>query len=293
VRKLARLSLWTFIYVVTNVLGFAVSFYLANQLQGGITAYVTAFAFFQLPVGLAAVPIATALMPKLSAHHVDRSDADFRVALAGGIRVTALLMLPATALFLVLADPLIETLLQHGIVGGESAELVASTLQYFAIGLLPFALYQLFVRAFYARQNARYPAYINVIENTVSIGLDFLLFPIMDVRGLALAHTLGYVVGAVIAGIVLRRDLGPFGARHIVREFGKAALAAALMCGAMLLVVDGVEGAMDGGDVRSLVELALGGLAGLAVFGLCAKLLRIEDVAAFRRLIPARFLPSR
>ena len=218
---------WTVAYVVTNVLGFVVSFYLANQQQGGITAYVTAFAFFQVPIGLAAVPIATALMPKLSAHHVDRSDSEFRVALARGIRVTSLLMLPATALYLVLADPLIELLLQHGIVGGDSAHLVASTLQFFSIGLLPFALYQLFTRAFYARQNARLPAYINVVENGVSIALDFALFPLMDVRGLALAHTLGYVAGSALAAVVLRRELGPFGARHIVVEFGKAAIAAA------------------------------------------------------------------
>jgi putative peptidoglycan lipid II flippase len=288
VRKLARLAGWTMAYVVTNVLGFVVSFYLANQQQGGITAYVTAFAFFQVPIGLAAVPIATALMPKLSAHHVDRSDAEFRVVLARGIRVTALLMLPATALYLALADPLIELLLQHGIVGGDSARLVASTLQFFAIGLLPFALFQLFTRAFYARQNARLPAYINVVENGVSIVLDFALFPLMDVRGLALAHTLGYVVGAALAAVVLRRELGPFGARHIVGEFGKALVAAALMCGAMLLVVEGLQGVMDSGDLLALAELALGTLAGLAVFALFAKLLRIEDTAAFRRLMPAR-----
>jgi len=293
VRKLIRLSVWTFTYVGTNVIGFVVSFYLANQLQGGITAYVTAFAFFQLPVGLAAVPIATALMPKLSAHHVDRSDAEFRLALSGGIRVTCLLMLPATAIYLALSDPMIQLLLEHGIVGGESAELVSSTLKFFAIGLVPFALYQLFTRAFFARQNARYPAYINIFENAVSIVLDFILFPVMDVRGLALAHSLGYVAGTVLAGFVLRRELGPFGARHIVVEFGKALIAAALMCCAMLLVVEGFEDTMESGDVRALAELTAGGLVGLGAFAVAAKLLRIQDVSAFKRLIPARLLPSR
>ena len=293
VRKLARLALWTLIYVASNVIGFVVSFYLANQQQGGITAYVTAFAFFQLPIGLAAVPIATALMPKLSAHHVDRSDSQFRLALSGGIRVTFLLMLPATALFLALADPLIQLLLEHGIVGGDSARLVASTLQYFAIGLVPFALYQLFTRAFYARQNTRLPAWINVVENGVSIVLDFILFPIMDVRGLALAHTLGYIVGTLLAAVVLRRELGPFGARQIVTEFGKVLVAAALMCGAMLLVVDGLDDAMSDGDLRATLELAAGGLVGLAVFAALAKLLRIRDIAVFSRLIPGRALPSR
>lgn len=292
VRKFARLAAWTVAYVVTNVVGFVVSFYLANQLQGGVTAYVMAFAFFQLPIGLGAVPIATALMPKLSAHHVDRSGSEFRAALANGIRMTALLMLPATALYLALADPMTEILLEHGIVGGESAHLVASTLRYFAIGLLPFALYQLFTRAFYARQNARLPAYINVFENGVSVALDFALFPIMDVRGLALAHTLGYVAGAVLAAFVLRRELGPFGARRIVTEFAKALVAAAVMCGAMLAAVEGFDSALDG-DLRALAQLVAGGLVGVGVFALLARTLRIEDTAAFRRILPGRLAPSR
>jgi len=51
VRKLGRLSAWTLGYVITNVIGTVVSFVLANGVQGGITAYVTAFAFFQVPIG--------------------------------------------------------------------------------------------------------------------------------------------------------------------------------------------------------------------------------------------------
>jgi putative peptidoglycan lipid II flippase len=48
VRKLVRLSGWTVLYVLINQIGFGVSLYLANQLQGGPTAYYTAFAFFLL-----------------------------------------------------------------------------------------------------------------------------------------------------------------------------------------------------------------------------------------------------
>ena len=80
VRKLARLSAWTVAYVATNTAGFAVSFYLASGVQGGLTAYVTAFAFFQLPIGIAATSIVTALVPKLAAHHVDGDTEAFRRA---------------------------------------------------------------------------------------------------------------------------------------------------------------------------------------------------------------------
>ena len=107
-----------------------VSFYLANGLQGGPTAYVTAFAFFQLPIGIAAVSIVTALVPQLSAHHVDGDRTAFRARLAGGLQATSvLLMLPATAGYLVLGRPADRGPARARDRRGRSAELVASLLR--------------------------------------------------------------------------------------------------------------------------------------------------------------------
>lgn len=205
VRKLVRLSAWMVVYVVFNAAGFAVSFYLASEVQGGITAYVTAFAFFQLPIGVAAVSIVTALVPKLSARYVDGDESGFRTSLARGLGAIALLMLPATVAILLVSEPAVAILLERGVVQAESTELVASVLDLFALGLFPFAAYLLLMRAFYSRQDARTPALINIWENGVTIALDFILFPTMGVEGLALAHTLGYVAGTAVAGVVLAR----------------------------------------------------------------------------------------
>jgi putative peptidoglycan lipid II flippase len=288
VRKLARLSAWTVVYVLINAVGTVISFYLANQLQGGITAYVTAFAFFQLPIGIAAVSIATALVPKLSAHHVDADLGDFRARLAGGIKITALLMLPATAAFVVLADPMVDVLLEHGIVEAESADLVASTLRYFAIGLLPFASFQLLMRGFYTRQDARTPALINIVEVGVTVILDFALYGPLDVRGLALAHSLGYVAGVAVAWVWLAREIGSFAGHGIVAETVKILAAAGVMAAAMLGALALIGEGVDPGFVRSLVELVTAGALGLAVFFGAAYVLRVRDLAEFKRLVPGR-----
>src|SRR5215212_10093127 len=263
VRKVARLSAWTLLYVALNTLGFGVSFYLANAKQGGPTAYVTAFAFFQLPYGIAAVSIITALVPRLAARHVDRDTAGFRAAVAGGLRTTALLMLPATAAYLVLARPLVQVLLEHGVVGRGSVGLVASTLQMFAVGLLPFAAFLLFARAFYARQDRRTPALVNVVENAITIALDFALFPGLDVRGLALAHSLGYVVGAAVMGWLLARRVGGLQLGRTVREVVKVAVASAVAAAAMVLVARACAGLAAEGDLGALVQLAAAGAVGM------------------------------
>ena len=289
VRKLGRLSAWTFGYVITNVLGTVVSFVLANGVQGGITSYVTAFAFFQVPIGIAAISVITVLTPKMAAHFIDGDTDAFRARVAGGLRLAGLLMLPATALYLVLGEPLIRTLLEHGVTGAKSAEFVASVLRYFAIGLLPFAAFQLLRAAFYARQDARTPAYVNVVENAVTIGLDFALFGLMHVQGLALAHSLGYVAGCAVAIVPLARAIGGLERSRTVVELGKVALAAGAMAGAMLLVLAAVRSGTEPGDARDLLQLAGGGAAGAIVFVAAAWALRVRDLAFFRDLLPARF----
>lgn len=288
VRKVLRLSGWLALYVATNAIGFGVSFYLAAAQQGGTTAYVTAFAFFQLPYGIAAASIITALVPRMAARHVDGDAAGFREAVAVGLRICALLMLPATAAYLALGRPLIELLIGHGVVRTGSVELVASTLALFAVGLLPFAAFLLFARAFYARQDSRTPALVNLLENAVTIALDFALFPILDVRGLALAHSLGYVVGAVVLGALLARRIGGLQARRSARAALAALVAAAIAGAAMVAAAEGVAALTGPGDLRAVGQLAGGGVAGLAAFLVTARLLRLEDLDVLRRLLPGR-----
>jgi putative peptidoglycan lipid II flippase len=288
VRKLATLSAWTLGYVLVNQIGFGVSLYLANGIQGGPTAYFTAFAFFQLPYGIAAVSIMTALVPALATRHVEGDDAGFRALTAEGLRTMALLLVPATAAYLVLGPALIQTLLERGVMSGTSRELVADVLAMFAVGLLPFSAFLLFLRGFYALQDARTPAYLNLVGNIVTVVLDFVLFPHMGVAGLALAHSLGYVFGAVLAWWVLARRIGGLEARHTFVELAKIFAASALAAAGMLAGLEAARSVMDPGGLRALVELLAGGALGLAAFLGTAKVLRVEDLALFRRILVRR-----
>jgi putative peptidoglycan lipid II flippase len=288
VRKLVRLSGWTVLYVLINQIGFGVSLYLANQLQGGPTAYYTAFAFFQLPYGIAAVSIMTALVPTLSAQHVAGDEAGFRAGTAAGLRATGLLLLPATAAYLVLSKPLIQTLLEHGVMGRTSSELVAATLQMFALGLLPFSAFVLFLRAFYARQDARTPVILNIVDNLVTVILDFILFPHLAVRGLALAHSIGYVAAAGLAAVLLSRRVGGLQWRRTLRQLGKVMVGSLLAAAAMLLAAELVERLIAPGAERALLQLIFGGAIGLATFLTTAALLRVEELGRFRELLPRR-----
>ena len=61
-----------------------------------------------------------------------------------------------------LAVPIVSLLLQHGRADASDAENIARTLQAFAVGLPFFSAFQLLTRTFYAMQDTRTPALVNV-----------------------------------------------------------------------------------------------------------------------------------
>ena len=76
VRKMLRLSGWTIGYVVTNQIALLFVLVLAKSgTTGDVSAYLYAYAFYQVPHGLLAVSIMTTMMPELSS---SAAQLDFR-----------------------------------------------------------------------------------------------------------------------------------------------------------------------------------------------------------------------
>jgi peptidoglycan biosynthesis protein MviN/MurJ (putative lipid II flippase) len=109
----------------------------------------------------------------------------------------------------------------------------------------------------------------------------------MDVRGLALAHGLGYVVGCLVAWRILTRELDGFGDRAFWREMLKITVAAAMAAVVMLAAYLWLDVAF-GGDLAAVTQLLVGGVAGIAMFVGAAKVLGVDELDTLGRLLPAR-----
>jgi putative peptidoglycan lipid II flippase len=292
VMQLGRLARWVVVYVVANQLGYLVIPILATPVKGGYTAYVAAFILFQLPHAIFAVSIFTALLPAMSSRWTADDPDGFRLLLSRGIRATAAILLPAALGYIAIGHEIVRLLLQHGIAGAASARLVASILAFFAIGLFPFSLFQLLLRAFYAMQDTRTPALINIAAVSLNTAVNFLYFFGfgLGVRGLALGHATAYTFASITSLIVLRRKLGRLDGRRVWSGVGRSAIAA-LATGAAAWVVARVVGSLV--DPSSLlgaaVQVFLSIAAGLLVFAAAALILRIEEVDTVKRQLAARW----
>lgn len=292
IRKITRLAAWVIVYVGMNQLGYLIVLVLAARVRGGYTAYAAAFILFQLPHAIFAVSIFTALLPAMSARWAERDVAGFRRLLSQGLRATAAIVLPAALGYLVLARPIVRLLLEHGVTGPQSGDLVAEVLVLFAIGLVPFSAFQLLLRAYYSMQDTRTPALVNVGAVTLNTVANLVYFFVLDldVRGLALGHATAYAAGSAILLLLIRRRIEGVEGRRVLETGGRTLVAGALTAATAWLVARWLGAALGVATVgQQAIQVGSAVGAGMVVFVVSATLLRIEEVDMVRRQLVERW----
>jgi putative peptidoglycan lipid II flippase len=290
VRRLARLAAWVAVYVVANQVAYLVVLVLAGQRPSWYTVYSYAFILFQLPYAIFAVSIFTALIPSMSSRWAERDVDGLRELLSRGLRMTAVVVLPAAAGYVALATPITALLLGHG--EFRATALTAETLRAFALGLVFFASFQLLTRTFYSMQDSRTPALVNVASAIVNIGLDVLYVNALGlgVQGLALGHASSYAFSTTVAVVLLRRRLRGIDGARIARSLVGIALGALAAGGAAWGVWRGLASIAGSGSIGALLlEVVAAVVAGVLAFLTAALMVRIEEVDELRRQLRARW----
>src|SRR5439155_7063978 len=187
----------------------------------GYSAYTYAFVLFSLPYAVIAVSVVTALFPRMSRSAVLEHRGEVANTLAGGLTLSATLLVPATALLVALGPLIGAVVFAHGNTDLSNARLTGATLAAFGVGLVPFSAFQLQLRAFLALRDSRTPALVNVVVTVVNVVADLLLYVVLPARekvvGLALGFVASYVVGAWWFARILRRRLGPANEHRVFR----------------------------------------------------------------------------
>ena len=286
-RELWDLGRWTLGYVAANQVGLAVIVALANDVEGGVVAYQTAFAIMQLPFGIIAVSLFSAIYPRLSRDAV-REDTAFAASVSGGLRLTAALIVPAAAGLFVMGGPLTEVLVDYGAAAGGGAEFIGAVVRVFALALLPFTIFQLMTRSYYALTNTKTPMLANIVLNAVNITLAVLASmlvsdPVMRIQALVGSYAASYVTGCVLLGIGLaRRRPGAFAG---ATRAGVTALVAAGVMGGAILGLQRVL-SLPGGRLGFILETGIAIGVGAAVYAVALLLLgspELRDLLNRRR----------
>ncbi len=282
-RRLLVLAVPTVIYVATNLLAFSFrNAYTLSVSKEGIGVLTYAWTFAQLPYGIVAVSLATAVFTELAQAASTRDMPAFKRQFGSGIRATGVLMLPMSALLFALAVPIVS-LLRVGQFTSGAVEPVAQALQWWAVGLVFFAAMMFLLRTFYSLKDTRTPMLLNLAVTVLQIGLYIVLtsglgkWPGLGINGIPIAETITWGARTLGLAIILRRKIHGYDASGVLRVYGLMTVAS-IAGGAVAYLVAGLVAGAIGGVAGTLLQIVLGGLVGLVVaFGLGA-LFRVREV---------------
>lgn len=286
IRKIGRLAVPLIGYILLWQVGIWFVFALAIQVDGGVPSYQYAQLFFQLPYGIFAVSIITAIFPALSEYAALRRMPRFKDTLNMGIRSTILIIVPCAVIYLTLNQPIIRFLLQHGFFKAGDTEILSSVLFYFALGLIPYSIDMLLTKTFYSMQDTRTPMIINCFVVAINIAANLLLFQLMGVEGLALGFAIAFLFSMLIDGTVLRIRLGRLGGRRVLSTAVKTLVAAA----AMALVIYAysylvVQLYPNPGLWKEFLNMLLPMAGGIVVFFFVAHAMHMEELNVLKDML--------
>lgn len=266
VRNIVRLAGWTFAFVVTSQIALVIILALADGVRppGEVTAYTYAYTFFQLPFGVVAVSVMSAVTPTLATRWALRDTAGFRDRLAFGMRGMLAIIIPSAVGMLILARPLIDLILVHGSETLADGASTATALAMFSLGLPGFCLYLYAIRVLQSMQDTRTAFFLSLVQNGVNVVFSVALVGPLGVRGLALSMSIAYTAGAIVALGVLRKRIGRLGGDNLTRPLKRVAWASLVMAVITVLAVN-VSGATHGVGLLARVALALGAGTGAYV----------------------------
>jgi putative peptidoglycan lipid II flippase len=197
--------------------------------QGAVSWLQYAFRLMYLPIGLFGVSIATAALPDLSRHAAAADRDAMRRTISTGLRMMLMLNVPATIGLIVLAQPIIELLLEYGRFTPHDTTSTAAALMFYSPGLLGYSAVKIASPSFYSMGDSRTPATVSVASIGVNLVLNIMLVQIMGYRGLALGTAIAALVNASLLLYLLGRRLDGLDRRRIAVAFGKILVASLLM----------------------------------------------------------------
>jgi putative peptidoglycan lipid II flippase len=305
VSELGRMSGWMLGYIVTTQISFLVTTVVSNDAGArvcatcagaGFAAFSNAWQLFQLPYAIVGMSVITAMLPRMSAHAAEGNNELVTTDYSTATRLASVIIVPSALILAVLGPALAQGVFGHGSTSASSARYLGLVFAVFSLGLLPYTIFNLQMRVFYAMHDNRTPALIGGVAMVVRIGASLAALAILPpqdvVAGLGVGFGLSNLVTAMALGRVLSKRVGGLDSRRIRSTMLRMHLAAVPGVLVALAVALGISAVTSSGTVASLATVVIGGTGGLIAYVLTARLLKISELRDLTTMLRGR-LPGR
>jgi len=246
------------------------------------------------PLGIFSNVILVPLLPLFSRLAVPEQWPELKLRIRQGLMITALTMLPFSALICALSLPLTRVVYERYAFRLEDSTFTATILIAYAVGMFVYLGRDVLVRVFYALEDANTPFRISIVNIFLNAVLDFILVKPFGAVGLVLATVGVNVISMVVMLAVLDRRLNGLSLRQWAAPIALLALSSGASGLAAWGTLRGCERLWGTeGFFNLLSQLCLAGAVGLGVYAFLVSRLHLPEVDMFINRIRQRFLKNR
>lgn len=269
-KKFGTMAAAMVLYVLISQVGLVVGNRIASTAAAsGPAIYNYTWLVLMLPFGMIGVTVLTVVMPRLSRNAAADDTPALLADLSLAIRLTMLTLIPIVVLMTVGGSAIGTALFAYGNFGRVDASYLGSAIALSAFTLIPYTLVLLELRVCYAREQPWLPILVVLAITSVKIAASLAVRQLVSdpqlVAGyLGAANGLGFVAGAVVGYLVLRRALLPTGGHLFSSRDMRTVLVtigAATLSGVIAYAADRQLGfdqlTESGGGAGSLLRLVL------------------------------------
>ncbi len=288
-REIGRLYLPVFLGLIVSTIVVVVDRNLAWRAEtDAVGAMRYATTLVQLILGLVVAAVSLAVLPQLSYQHSRASQAVFQEKLVQALRSITVLLLPAVIGMAVLARPIVRLLFEHGETGPAASKLIVAALLLYLPGHLLAGYDQVLIFAFYARKNTVLPVMVGLVASAAYLAVAFGLFDRYQMRGLVVANTAQFALHTILMVWFGRDMLGRRAFRDVGTTVLRAGAASLAMGGIVWLVWLAIVRLAGSTRMAEMAEVVVPVAAGMAVYGVAARLLGIGELERFLTILGRR-----
>jgi len=180
---------------------------LASILPTGAVSYLYyADRLNQLPLGIIGIAVATTLLPILSRHEANGDEKAIKHTTSRAIEFCLILGLPAAVGLGVFAQPIIQTLFEHGAFSHNDTIQTALTLSAYTLCIPAFLIAKILASRFFAKQDTSTPVKIAIISMVANIIVAVILLTSLKHVGMALATSFATWLNAYLLYRALKKQ---------------------------------------------------------------------------------------
>jgi putative peptidoglycan lipid II flippase len=245
----------------------------------------------QTPLGILSSMILVPFLPIFSRLTDPENWGELKQRIRQGLFVTAIAMLPLSALLISLSSPIVRLVYERGAFRSEGSQLVANVLVAYAIGMFVYLGRDVLVRVFYALGDGDTPFRISIVNIFLNALFDFLLVKPFGITGIVLATVCVNILSVFALLWFLNKRLNGLPLRSWslpIIGLTLGSIGAGALSWATANFIQQFLGQPS--FLSHLLQVTIAGAVGLAVFAVFAMQLRLPEVDMFANRIRQRIL---